>query len=70
MKKYLVEVSKIYFVKHVILADDEAHANEICSEISSEMDVNHTTFLESEWKVKEVGDDQQVSYEPIQGYLK
>lgn len=70
MKKYLVEVSKIYFVKHAIHADDEAHANEICSEISSEMDVNRTTFLESEWKVKEVNDDQQISYEPVQSYLK
>lgn len=70
MPKFKVEVTRVYCVEHVVEADDLDHAKEIASEISDEMDVNHKTFIESEWKVANASDLDVVTYEPIQEYLK
>ena len=70
MPKFKVEVTRVYCVEHVVEADDLGHAKEIGSEISDEMDVNHSTFIESEWKAKQVDDSEGTTYEPIQDYLK
>jgi len=70
MPKFEVEVSKIYFVKHIVEADDIDHANEIGSEISSEMPLDHTTFMESDWNSTQVEEDRKITYVPEQEYLK
>lgn len=70
MPKFKVEVTRVYCVEHIVEAEDLDHAKEIGSEISDEMDVNHNTFIESEWKAKQVDDSEDATYEPIQDYLK
>lgn len=70
MPKFKVEVTRVYCVEHIVEAEDLDHAKEIGSEISDEMDVNHKTFVESEWNAKNTDEDSVVTYEPIQDYLK
>lgn len=70
MPKFKVEVTKIYCVEHIVEADDIDHANEIGSEISDEMKTNLETFIESDWKAKQVEDDAKITYAPVQEYLK
>lgn len=68
--KFKVEVSKVYLQTHIVEADDEDHANEIAKEIDDVMRTNWETYWESEWKVKPVSDDTEITYEPEQDYLK
>ncbi|MDC5408331.1 hypothetical protein OSH17_06700 [Acinetobacter baumannii] len=68
--KFKVEVSNIYVKEHIVEADDLAHALEIASEISDSMEANQETFFESEWEAKPVSNDEKVTYEPQQEYLK
>lgn len=70
MPKFKVTVSKVFCVEHVVEADDKDHAQEIGSEIEEFMDCNWKTHIESEWKAIEVDDDEEVTYEPEQEYLK
>ena len=70
MPKFKVEVTKVYCVEHIVEADDLDHAKEIGGEISDEMKLNHDTFIESEWKAKQVNSSEEITYEPIQEYLK
>lgn len=69
MPLFKVEVSRVYFVEHTVEADDLDHAQEIGSEISDTMEVNHETFIESEWKAEQV-ESGVVTYIPEQEYLK
>lgn len=68
--KYKVEVSKVYVQEHVVEAESIAHAMEIASEISEEMEATQKTFFESEWKATPIVGDEKVTYEPQQEYLK
>lgn len=68
--KFKVSVVKTYAQEHIIEADDINHANEIGSEISDVMETDFTTFIESNWDATPVLDDEKVTYEPVQEYLK
>jgi hypothetical protein len=70
MPKFKVEVNRVYSVTHVVEADDLDHAREIGSEITDEMEVNNSTFMESDWNARQVDDNEKATYEPIQEYLK
>lgn len=68
--KFKIEVVKTYIQNHIVEADDINHANEIGSEISSEMETNRHTFFESNWNATRVDDSSEVTYTPEQDYLK
>ncbi|MRA45300.1 hypothetical protein [Acinetobacter pittii] len=68
--KFKVEVSKIYIKEHIIEADDLAHAFEIADEISNTMEASQENYFESGWEAKPVSNDEKVTYEPQQKYLK
>lgn len=70
MPKYRLEVVVEHFKEVIVEADDYDHALEIGSEVSEFMDTDHTTFNESNWKAVKVSDEEEVSYEPVQDYLK
>lgn len=70
MPKFKVQVSKSFYVEHVVEANDKDHALEIGSEIEDFMRCDWTTHIDSEWDAVEVGDDEKVDYEPVQEYLK
>lgn len=68
--KFKVTVQKVYYVEHVVKADDKDHALEIASEIEMFMETNDETYQDSDWDAHEVSDDHIVTYEPEQDYLK
>lgn len=68
--KFKVSVTKTYFQEHIVEADDAEHAKEIGSEISCELQTNRETFFDSSWEVLPVGENEKVTYEPVQEYLK
>lgn len=70
MPKFKVQVSKSFYVEHIVEAEDKDHALEIASEIEDFMRCDLTTHIDSEWGAVEVGDDEAVDYEPVQDYLK
>lgn len=70
MPKFKVQVSKSFYVEHIVEADDKDHALEIASEIEDFMQCDWRSHFESEWDAVEVGDDESVDYEPVQDYLK
>ena len=68
--KFKVTVQKVYYVEHVVKADDKDHALEIATEIGMFMETNDETYYDSDWDANEVSDDHAVTYEPEQDYLK
>lgn len=68
--KYKVKVERIYYVEHIVDAEGIEHAQEIGSEISDEMPVDWTTFVESNWEVDSTEQGCEVTYTPAQDYLK
>lgn len=68
--KYEIEVSRLYVNTIIVDADDEDHAKSIASEYSNEMPLNFNTFWESNWKVKQADQEQEITYTPTQKYLK
>ena len=70
MPKFKVQVSKSFYVEHIVEADDKDHALEIASEVEDFMRCDLTTYMDSEWNAIQVGDDECVNYEPAQDYLK
>lgn len=70
MPKFKVQVSKSFYVEHIVEADDKDHALEIASEVEDFMGCNLETYMSSEWNAIQVGDDECVNYEPVQDYLK
>ena len=70
MPKFKVQVSKSFYVEHIVEADDKDHALEIAAEIEDFMRCDWTTHIDSEWDAVEAGDEETVDYEPVQDYLK
>lgn len=70
MPKFKIQVSKSFYVEHIVEADDKDHALEIGSEIEEFMECNLETYIDSEWDAIQVSDDECVNYEPVQDYLK
>ena len=70
MPKFKVQVSKSFYVEHIVEADDKDHALEIASEIEEFMDCNLETYIDGEWNAIQVGDNESVDYKPVQDYLK
>jgi len=68
--KFKVEVTKTYVQTHIVEAEDIDHAKEIGSEISDFMESNQKTFFEGARNVTEVNSLSEVTYEPVQDYLK
>lgn len=70
MQVFRVQVGKIFFVEHYVLADDYDHAMEIGSEIEMMMPTDDSTFQDAEWQAIVVSQDHAITYEPEQDYLK
>ena len=72
MKKFKINVEKIYYKEVVVYADDKDHALEIASELDDFMEVNDTTYAESNYDAKEIDnfEEDDELYEPFQEYLK
>lgn len=68
--KFKVTVQKVYYVEHIVKANDKDHALEIATEIEMFMETNDETHYLSDWDANEVSDDHAVTYEPEQDYLK
>lgn len=65
MPKFKVEVNRVYSITHIVEADDLDHAREIGSEITDEMEIGYSTFIESDWSAFQVDDNEKATYEPI-----
>lgn len=72
MNKFKVVVTHVHVQEVYVHAEDEDHAREIAIEVSDNMEHNWATFVESEWKVKEVEEFTEALevYSPQQDYLK
>ncbi len=72
MLKFKINVEKIYYKEVVVYADDKDHALEIASELDDFMEVNDTTYAESNYDAVEIDNFEEGDelYEPVQDYLK
>lgn len=70
MPKFQISVERIYWVAHVVEADDEDHAREIAKEVDDYMDADRRTFQGSEYFAQPCSEDSEVTYEPQANYLK
>lgn len=70
MAKFKIQVTNTHFQEHVVEADDLDHALEIGKEISDEMEADQTNFFEGSWQANPVSQDTEVTYKPVQEYLK
>lgn len=68
--KYKVKVERVYYKEVIVDADDYNHAVEIGSEVDDTMDLDHSTYQESNWDAELVSENEVATYVPEQDYLK
>ena len=64
MPKYKISVEQVYFVEHIVEADDRDHALEIASEVENYMDANSENYFESNYDAVLVDYNSEVDYVP------